>query len=164
MSINGRNQEAIATAQGIGIPFIRGYTLPSILAANGRFKDAADAIGLIPGGNFPPEMVEGAAMLLRAAPTKAASPQALPKLGLFSFVYVYVGASDRVLDAFEGGVRDGYSVSMFNAFLWHPSYAALRRTERFKTFVRDAGLVKYWRARGWPEFCHPTNGDDFACH
>ena len=29
--------------------------------------------------------------------------------------------------------------------------------------VRKAGLVDYWRAKGWPEFCHPTIGDDFVC-
>ena len=48
-------------------------------------------------------------------------------------------------------------------WLWHPSYAPVRKTERFKTFVRQTGLVEYWRARGWPEFCHPTIGDDFVC-
>jgi hypothetical protein len=30
--------------------------------------------------------------------------------------------------------------------------------------VRKAHLVEYWRARGWPEFCHPVADDDFACH
>jgi hypothetical protein len=39
----------------------------------------------------------------------------------------------------------------------------VRNTERFKTFARKAGLVEYWRAKGWPEFCHPTTGDDFVC-
>jgi hypothetical protein len=29
--------------------------------------------------------------------------------------------------------------------------------------ARKAGLVEYWRAKGWPEFCHPTIGDDFEC-
>jgi hypothetical protein len=24
-------------------------------------------------------------------------------------------------------------------------------------------LVEYWRAKGWPQFCHPTTGDDFVC-
>ncbi len=35
--------------------------------------------------------------------------------------------------------------------------------ERFKAFVRKAGFVDYWRAKGWPEQCHPTTGDDFTC-
>ena len=25
------------------------------------------------------------------------------------------------------------------------------------------GYVEYWRAKGWPDLCHPTTGDDFAC-
>ena len=43
------------------------------------------------------------------------------------------------------------------------SYAPVRKTERFKAFVRAAGLVEYWRARGWPDLCRPTTGDDFEC-
>jgi len=30
--------------------------------------------------------------------------------------------------------------------------------------MHKAGYVEYWRAKGWPEFCHPTTGDDFACN
>jgi hypothetical protein len=60
-------------------------------------------------------------------------------------------------------------------WLWHPSYAPARKTERFKAFARNAGLVDYWRAKGWPEFCRPVTperasakagpmgADDFAC-
>jgi hypothetical protein len=29
--------------------------------------------------------------------------------------------------------------------------------------MRKAGLVDFWRARGWPEFCHPTAAEDFVC-
>ncbi len=50
-----------------------------------------------------------------------------------------------------------------NALLWHPSYSDLRRTERFKAFVRADGLVDYWRVKGWPEFCRPMGADDFVC-
>jgi hypothetical protein len=39
----------------------------------------------------------------------------------------------------------------------------VRKTEPFKAYVRSIGLVEYWRAKGWPEFCHRTTGDDFAC-
>ena len=47
--------------------------------------------------------------------------------------------------------------------LWAPSYAPVRKTERFKAFVRAAGMVDYWRAKGWPDLCHPIGADDFAC-
>jgi hypothetical protein len=40
----------------------------------------------------------------------------------------------------------------------------VRNTERFKTFARQSVMVEYWRAKGWPEFCHPTAGDDFECN
>jgi len=41
--------------------------------------------------------------------------------------------------------------------------ASVRNTERFKTLVRNAGMVDYWRARGWPDFCKPVGANDFAC-
>jgi len=44
-----------------------------------------------------------------------------------------------------------------------PLYAPLRKTERFKTLMRRAGLVAYWRARGWPDLCRPVGPDDFIC-
>jgi len=43
--------------------------------------------------------------------------------------------------------------------LWHPSYPPLRKTERFKAFVRATDYVEYWHVKGWPEFCHPTTAD-----
>ncbi len=48
-------------------------------------------------------------------------------------------------------------------YLVHPSYAPVRKTERFKKIMRDVGLVAYWRERGWPSFCRPATGDDFEC-
>ena len=39
----------------------------------------------------------------------------------------------------------------------------VRKTERFKALVRKAGLVDYWRARGWPDLCRPMGADDFVC-
>jgi hypothetical protein len=39
----------------------------------------------------------------------------------------------------------------------------VRKTERFKAYVRKAGLVDYWRARGWPDLCRPVGTDDFVC-
>jgi len=69
-----------------------------------------------------------------------------------------------VLKYYEAAVQGGYSVAVYYAALWHPAYAPVRKTERFKAFARNAGLVDYWRAKGWPEFCRPTTGDDFACN
>jgi hypothetical protein len=67
------------------------------------------------------------------------------------------------MGAFEKGVRNGYQGGGSNGTQWAPTYAAVRKTERFKQYIRDAGILTYWRAKGWPERCHPTTGDDFAC-
>jgi class 3 adenylate cyclase/TolB-like protein len=48
-------------------------------------------------------------------------------------------------------------------YLWLPLFEDVRRLPDFKTVVRDLGLVAYWREYGWPPFCRPLDGDDFAC-
>jgi hypothetical protein len=30
--------------------------------------------------------------------------------------------------------------------------------------LRNIGLVDYWKARGWPDLCRPTTGNDFECN
>ena len=49
------------------------------------------------------------------------------------------------------------------AQIWLPLYAPLRKTERFKTLIRQAGLVDYWRANGWPDLCRPLGIGDLVC-
>jgi TolB-like protein/DNA-binding SARP family transcriptional activator len=132
--------------------------LPRVYAALGRYKDAADTLSQFPSRGIPRELTATAERLLRSAPERA-SLETLPALGLYGYIYLYVGAPDRALEFYEEAVRD------FQDFLplWHPSYAPMRKLERFKPIVRAAGLVDYWRERGWPEFCRPTTGDDFEC-
>ena len=142
------------------------FSLPDlarIYAALGRYNEAADSLLAMTPGLFRPGLVEEAARLLRTAPAMVASPQSLPRFGALAFVYLHIGASNRVLEFDEGNAEVGYAVPVFTGFLWHSSYAAVRKTERFKAFARRSGLVDYWRAKGWPEFCHPTTGDDFVC-
>ena len=48
--------------------------------------------------------------------------------------------------------------------IWRPIFRDVRRLPGFKDFVRQRGLVDYWRETGnWGEFCHPTGPDDFEC-
>ena len=47
--------------------------------------------------------------------------------------------------------------------LWMPHYSEVRRLQGFKDFVRDKGLVEYWREFGWGDYCHPIDEDDFEC-
>jgi hypothetical protein len=29
--------------------------------------------------------------------------------------------------------------------------------------VRKIGLIASWKARGWPDLCHPFGAEDFVC-
>jgi len=46
--------------------------------------------------------------------------------------------------------------------VWQRTGTPLRRSQAFKRFAREAGLVAYWQERGWPDKCRP-HGDDFDC-
>jgi hypothetical protein len=83
--------------------------------------------------------------------------------GELSFVYLYVGAMNRVLEFPERFSELGYLNTPGIGTLWLPEYAPARKTERFKALMRATGLVDYWRARGWPEQCHPVGSADFVC-
>ncbi len=162
--LNGQDDAALSAIERLPVGTTRQVQGSVIYASLGRYRDAAGFLDAIPAGAFLPGTVETAARLLRSAPNKVASSNALPSLGVLSFVYLYVGARDRSLDAYAERVAAGYSEAITTAFLWHPTYAAVRKTERFRDFVRASGLEEYWRARGWPKFCQPTGGDDFVCN
>jgi tetratricopeptide (TPR) repeat protein len=161
--LNGQNDAAIAMRKDLAGDLLVGREVARIYASTGRYREAADALLATPSGIYPPGMVEEAARLLRTAPATAASPQTLPRLGDLDFVYLHIGALGRVLEFYERNIDAGDLVASATASLWHPSYAPVRKTERFKAYVRRAGLVDYWRAKGWPEFCRPTTADDFVC-
>ena len=105
-----------------------------------------------------------AAEFLRAAVDTSAVTRSLPQFALnnpfsqtihLDFVYLYTSAPERALETYEDTIKTGQLGGQGGSFayLWQPSYAPVRKTERFKEFVRDAGMAEYWRAKGWPEFC-----------
>jgi TolB-like protein/DNA-binding SARP family transcriptional activator len=158
--IVGQTDAAIASAGARRLS----AALARMYSAQGRYAEAAGALMMIPPGSPPEGMVEEAVRLLRTAPAAAASPQSLPRLdGNLGFVYLHVGAPERTLQPLEDDLAAGSLVPLSIAPFWHPSYAPARKTERFKAFARSAGLVEYWRAKGWPEFCGPVGADDFTC-
>jgi hypothetical protein len=106
--------------------------------------------------------IEEAARLIRGAPSKTDAPESLPVLpSRLNFIYGYVGAPERMMEyperALEAGVASGVT------FLFQPLLAPVRKTERFKAYVRKAGILAYWRARGWPDLCRSVGADDFVC-
>jgi tetratricopeptide (TPR) repeat protein len=138
------------------------FGLGRIYSSLGQFDEAANFLSMptsqVPqsGQDIWPVVMQ----LIRSAPEPIASTKDLPRLRDASFIYLYVGAPERALEPYEEGGRSASDI----AILWHPTYAAVRKTERFKKIMRDEGLVDCWRERGWPEFCRPTRPDDFECH
>src|SRR6185503_7718531 len=160
--LTGQNDAAISLAKTLR-PNDRATMLAIIYASLGRYGEAADALMELAGGDANSDFAR-AARLLRMGPSKPGAQAQLPTLSAgLSTLYLYLGAPERALEPYEQRVEAGF-INANRGVVWHPSYAEVRKTERFKTLMRKAGIVDYWRAKGWPEFCHPTTGDDFACN
>ncbi len=159
--VAGDTEKAIRMLQ----PFRPGRTLELaiVLSASGRYHEAASVLREMPQTNWPDGLLEKAAKLLDMAPAQLL-PDSMPALGSLSFTFLHVGAPERVLEYYEDEVKGGYFQPISATWFWHPSYAPVRRTERFRKLVRDLGMVDYWRARGWPQYCHPTSANDFTCN
>jgi len=145
-------------------------SLAMIYASEGRYAEAADLMDatLKVRGEMrqnQSELWRAGIAVLRIAPAKIAIEHDFPKLGRVDWAYLYVGAPEQALEHYESDVRSGM-VGGPAAFgwLWHSSYAVARKSARFKALVKDAGLVDFWRQRGWPDFCHPLGSSDFECH
>ena len=165
MYIAGRNQTAIAmlerTPDDGPAGFYRNLYLARAYAAAGRFADSADAVLALRGElQASPEAIEAAAALIRM-PRVSESPASLPALGDLNFVYAYVGAESRLMEPAERGLQAGNVITQ--STFWSPAWAPARGTAVFKAFVRDAGLVEYWRQRGWPDLCRPQGDTDIVC-
>jgi hypothetical protein len=135
--------------------------LSVVYASAGRYAEAADALLAMRGSNLVRrQTVEDAARLLRTAPAKVSAPETLPALGGLSFVYAHIGMPERSLELPERLLALG---NLTTAMPWFPEMTPVRKSERFKTLMRNAGLVDYWRARGWPDLCRPLGAEDFEC-
>lgn len=166
LQLNGQNKAAISILEALPPNSIaqgsRNLYLARAYAVEGRFAEAADTLAGVNNPALSRGSVESAARLLKGAPAKSRAPEALPALeGTLTFVYAYVGAEERVL---EGPERLSTVVPRsVLPFIWAPEFSSTRKTNRFKTYMRNVGLVDYWKARGWPDLCHPLGADDFAC-
>jgi hypothetical protein len=165
MEFTGQPAAAIALLESISpdirLDYNRNVALATSYAGQGRYADAVNTLLLTRNQNVR-RAVEQTADVLRSAPTKTSTPNNLPVLlAELNFVYAHVGALDRILESPERAARIGNFVRL--ADVWDPHYAPLRKTERFKNLIRKAGLVDYWRARGWADHCHPAGANDFAC-
>jgi adenylate cyclase len=73
----------------------------------------------------------------------------------------YFGEFELALQVSREAIRSNY----YNVWtIWRPIHKEMRQIPGFKDFVRELGLVDYWRTSGnWGDFCHPVGEDDFEC-
>jgi TolB-like protein len=160
--LNGENESAVAMIKSAPSSAAGTPLLAKIYTSERRYTEAADVLLTIPPGSYDPGVVEEAARLLRTAPTTTSSPESLPRLGFLEFVYIHIGAAERAAEVYQASIDAGYAYVFYG--VWHPTYAAVRNTPRFKAYTRQIGLLDYWRAKGWPDLCRPTGADDFECN
>jgi TolB-like protein/DNA-binding winged helix-turn-helix (wHTH) protein len=160
----GQNDAAMALLQSMRPDNRDEVRLAKVYATAGRFGQASDTLlATKPAPVDSRVALDQAAKLLRSAPAKAPQPDRLPPLSRdLSFVYLFVGAQSRSLEVIEREMAAGYYGGVFRD-PWAPPSAALRKTDDFKAFVRQAGFDTYWRQRGWPQYCRPAGAADFAC-
>jgi TolB-like protein/class 3 adenylate cyclase/Tfp pilus assembly protein PilF len=74
----------------------------------------------------------------------------------------YFGDPELALEAMEKGVSIN---AVLFAYTWFPVFHEVRQLPRFKEFVKEIGLVDYWKRFGWPDshICRPVGDDDFVC-
>jgi tetratricopeptide (TPR) repeat protein len=72
----------------------------------------------------------------------------------------YFGEHEIALQALREPIGSEWRNSLL---IWRPIHKGMRQLPGFKDFVREIGLVDYWRKSGnWGDFCHPVD-DDFVC-
>jgi len=161
---NNKTDEAVAIFESR----IPGPALVEYYAAQGRYSDAVSLLESFRTNSFVTEnrsisdQLEASIRLLRNAPKSTDQVRTLPALGNQSYIYLHVGAPQRVLDYYESSLKAGFYGGADVINLWSPPYRPVRQTARFKEYVRSQGMIEYWRARGWPDLCRPTTGDDFV--
>ena len=56
-----------------------------------------------------------------------------------------------------------YDITPTPAVFWDAAFAGYRRSEKFRTTVKNFGVYDYWRKNGFPRQCRAVGADDFAC-
>ena len=170
MQMNGDDKAAMAllaaTPAGGPTSYWRSVYLARGYAASGRYAQAAETLLAMS-----PEVkrvsrksVEDAAGILQELSFGHALPSKLPVLeGELCFVYAHTAEPGRVLETVERDVSLNFGDLGPLDSPWLPLYSAVRETERFRTFVRNAGLLSYWRKRQWADHCHPAGAAGFQC-
>jgi TolB-like protein len=100
-----------------------------------------------------PQALKGLRVLRKRE--ELASLDNYPMIMLTVLWYGWLGALDDAHETAQAIARRFKRTGILNVLnllpLWMPELLAFRRDARFQDFVRDLGLIDYWRERGPPE-------------
>jgi TolB-like protein len=170
MQLNGDDKDALglleSTPASGPTSYWRNVFLARSYAASGKYEKAAETLLAISSDvkRVSRSSIGSAAQLLRDLAQGRPLPPKLPVLeGELVFVYAHTAEPERVLDAVEQDLALNFGdLAPFDS-PWLPRYTRMRKTERFAALVRNAGLLDYWRSRGWADRCRPKGADGVSC-
>jgi TolB-like protein len=130
-------------------------------------RKAVEAAGPVPEINhamlpYLDNPAAGVAELRRKINDPSFSPSIIRSVVIAQWA-AYLGDPALSLQALRTMPRLGPSGSVLFS-LWRPIERETRRLPGFKDYVRELGLVDYWRTTGkWGDFCKPIGEKDFEC-
>lgn len=129
------------------------------------------AAGLIPGDIYTDKLLPGYRAATQALQEPTHWPEATAVLhqferdtGLFNFALVLApdapAQAAHLIAGLDSVRRSEHS--SWDLLLWGKDLAYLRRDPAFQAYLRDNGMLAYWRQHGYPAQCRPL-GDGAAC-
>jgi len=72
----------------------------------------------------------------------------------------YFGDTELALEAMRATINQGGGLI---AYIWLPQLAQMRQLPEFKSYMREIGMVAYWKEYDLPASCRWAGKDDFDC-
>jgi TolB-like protein/DNA-binding winged helix-turn-helix (wHTH) protein len=73
----------------------------------------------------------------------------------------YFGDPSLALEAMRATIAEQGAQMVY---IWLPQLAQMRQLPAFKAYMREVGIVDYWKEYGFPDICREVGKDDFECH
>ena len=73
---------------------------------------------------------------------------------------VRAGLTDYVIDVDIAQLESEYGLAEWH---WTPAYQPLRQNPRYGEFLKAAGIIDYWDATQWPDWCNRTSDGKVSC-